>query len=258
LIEQATYIWLGPSGFGSTAQNPKRVNIQLQDSGVYQMIAVVGGCSSRAAQTLVRVQPCEPINCPQPFNITLSQVTSSEATVAWQTPLPGGICNIVSYGPLASNPDDWTLLLAPAGMNSMLITGLNPSTQYGVRVRTNCSVCSIRNGQLSPWSAVSAFATLSARLQGQLENQNHDIALRAYPNPTSGIFYLAAEKLSGDSMEVKVFDLAGKMVDQMYLDWSQSAGQASMDITHLPSGIYLLQVSDSQKLSTFKFKIIKQ
>jgi hypothetical protein len=251
-VEQATYLWVGPNGFGSTAQNPKRVNIQLQDSGVYQMIAIVEGCSSRAAQTAVRVQPCEPISCSQPFNVTVSQVTNTEATVVWQTPLPSGICNIVSYGPLATNPDDWTSLLAPAGLNSLIITGLNPSAQYGVRVRTNCSICSIRNGQLSPWSSVSSFTTLNAKAQ-----EENEVVFSVYPNPTKGILHLEG-KIEGASIEVKVFDLAGRIVEKIYFDHWKKGDSESIDIRGLPAGIYLLEAYDLERLSTFKFKIVKQ
>jgi hypothetical protein len=253
LVDQATYLWVGPNGFGSTAQNPQRINIQLQDSGVYQMIAIVEGCSSRAVQTLVRVEPCEPISCPQPFNVVVSQVSATEATIAWQTPLPSGICNIVSYGPLNANPEVWTSLLTPSGLNSFTITGLNPSVQYGVRVRTNCSICSIRNGQLSPWSPVSVFTALNAKLN------NEDVTIyNVYPNPTKGIVFLSGGSGSSSPIAVSVFELTGKMIDKMYFDSLELGASESIDLSALLPGVYLLEVTDLEKRLTSKFKIIKQ
>ncbi|MEI6765668.1 MAG: PKD domain-containing protein [Bacteroidota bacterium] len=53
-VPQATYLWVGPNGFTSTAQNPVISNITLQASGIYTVYSVQN-CNSQPATTTVSV-----------------------------------------------------------------------------------------------------------------------------------------------------------------------------------------------------------
>ena len=56
-IPGATYSWTGPNGFASTNQNPTIINASTTASGMFNVIAATGGCTSAPATTLVTVNP---------------------------------------------------------------------------------------------------------------------------------------------------------------------------------------------------------
>ena len=56
-IPGATYSWSGPNGFSSTNQNPSISNASPTASGLFNVVAVTGGCTSTPATTLVTVNP---------------------------------------------------------------------------------------------------------------------------------------------------------------------------------------------------------
>jgi len=59
--------------------------------------------------------------------------------------------------------------------------------------------------------------------------------VRCHPNPTQGVFYI--ENLSpGERFDVRVFDVAGNMVDQI------RSTSSPLDISHLRPGLYFLTV----------------
>jgi hypothetical protein len=53
----AQYIWSGPNGFGATIQNPVLPNIPTAAAGVYSLVVVQGGCTSRVATTQLTMRP---------------------------------------------------------------------------------------------------------------------------------------------------------------------------------------------------------
>lgn len=72
-----------------------------------------------------------------------------------------------------------------------------------------------------------------------------DQAIIAYPNPTDGIVYL-----SGDLQNIQLHNITGALVH------TQTSVSQTLDITHLPQGIYILSAFDGNKQITQK--IIKQ
>ncbi len=64
-IPGATYDWTGPNGFTSPLQNPSIAAAGTNASGVYQVAATLGGCTSPAASVNVTVQPLPAISVQQ-------------------------------------------------------------------------------------------------------------------------------------------------------------------------------------------------
>jgi hypothetical protein len=62
-------------------------------------------------------------------------------------------------------------------------------------------------------------------------------SLRIYPNPASQMLVVEAE--IQNSLNVSIFDLSGRLIDQDRIT-------NSLDVSRLIPGIYLLQISDSQ------------
>jgi len=75
--------------------------------------------------------------------------------------------------------------------------------------------------------------------------------INLYPNPASGIIHLSLHD-NGDpsAYTLSLFDTQGRLL------WSQR-WQDSIDISHLPKGVYMLQVHDSANGSRTTKKIIK-
>jgi uncharacterized delta-60 repeat protein len=92
-ITGATYFWTGPNGFTSTLQNPTIPAATVAASGIYQVTALVPGCSSSSADVAVIVNPYleAPIassNAPLCLGSTLklSASTITGATYKWFGP----------------------------------------------------------------------------------------------------------------------------------------------------------------------------
>jgi hypothetical protein len=78
-----TYLWTGPNGFTSTELSPTITNVGLNASGIYNLVASVGSCSSVAATTTVSVGPAA----------GQVIVTPASATIC-----PGGSVELVASG----------------------------------------------------------------------------------------------------------------------------------------------------------------
>lgn len=55
LVAGASYSWTGPNGFTSSNQNPSIINATTNASGIYNVTATVGSCTSAAATTMMTV-----------------------------------------------------------------------------------------------------------------------------------------------------------------------------------------------------------
>ncbi len=128
-----------------------------------------------ATSTFSTLAPPPP--CTEPTAITASNITSTDATIAWT-----GIANAASYTleyKLSSNTT-WTSLNTLA--TSYTLTTLNSSSAYEFRLMTNCS-----NGT-SPYTATYTFTTLFAALpcsSTSYENNNTKLTAFAIPSNTS-------------------------------------------------------------------------
>jgi len=92
-VAVATYSWTGPNGFTSNLQNPSIPSVDANASGVYEIVAVISGCSSNTGTTTVVVNPipAAPVagsNSPicEGETINLTVVTIQGATYAWTGP----------------------------------------------------------------------------------------------------------------------------------------------------------------------------
>lgn len=61
-VAGATYLWTGPNAFQSTLRNPVIGAVSLSDSGIYQVVVSLNGCSSAVASTQVQISnfPAQP------------------------------------------------------------------------------------------------------------------------------------------------------------------------------------------------------
>lgn len=72
---------------------------------------------------------------------------------------------------------------------------------------------------------------------------------RVSPNPTQGLLYLQAELLRPVSVALAVYDLAGRQLLQRDLGPTHGAVETILDLSQLPAGVYLLELTAGQQRS---------
>ena len=82
----------------------------------------------------------------------------------------------------------------------------------------------------------------------------HSHSLSVFPNPTDGIFNIQLAK-DVEISNIMVYDLQGRVV--VVNKKSETPNSASLNIGFLPAGIYILQVSDSNR-NQYHYKIVKR
>ncbi|MFK8162875.1 MAG: M43 family zinc metalloprotease [Lewinella sp.] len=133
------------------------------------------------------------------------------------------------------------------------ISGLIKNDAYTWRVRSVCS------GSVSDWS--------NGSFNARLTNQFSDQAVAAYPNPIRAGEVIVSWNLGGDTpigiTEVKaisgevtlhLMSISGQMVRQISIDGTLE--QASLDVTELASGVYIIHVVTSEG-ETANTKLVK-
>ena len=100
-----------------------------------------------SAGTLTSFTPsCVQSDCPRPTSISITEIGATTATVSWGSDNTETNWN-VEYRPVGSST--WTIEATTS--NPHYLTGLTPSTQYEIRVQTDCGydVSAYRDGSFS-------------------------------------------------------------------------------------------------------------
>jgi large repetitive protein len=92
-VPGATYVWTGPAGFSSAAQNPNITNVTTANTGTYYLYVIVNGCSSLidSVQVVVDEPPVAHAGpnqtvCSNSTSVTLAgSVTGGTTTGVWST-----------------------------------------------------------------------------------------------------------------------------------------------------------------------------
>ncbi|MCZ4409619.1 T9SS type A sorting domain-containing protein, partial [Cryomorphaceae bacterium 1068] len=85
-----------------------------------------------------------------------------------------------------------------------------------------------------------------------VENRRNNLNLAVFPNPFRNQVNISLEGLEGNTT-VEVYSVSGQ---QMLIKTSQNSGNQTLDLSNLPSGVYVLKVSNGDGL--FIDQIIKQ
>lgn len=75
-----------------------------------------------------------------------------------------------------------------------------------------------------------------------------------FPNPSSGIFNLSFTPASNDNIEVSLYDLRGRIINQFIYDDVNASGlfNKQLDYNYIDSGMYFLVVKNGSKTATKK------
>jgi sugar lactone lactonase YvrE len=90
---------------------------------------------------------------------------------------------------------------------------------------------------------------------GITEYQNASY-LKTYPNPNNGIFQVAIKNLTGQTIELSIFDMLG---NEVVHSWENNNSNSSIlkeiDLKNYPKGMYILQVGDGKSIITNKLVV---
>ncbi|MEM1357165.1 MAG: T9SS type A sorting domain-containing protein, partial [Bacteroidota bacterium] len=109
--------------------------------------------------------------------------------------------------------------------------------------------------QLIPDQEVSMYALLpptpcSANASTTSTSNPAADRLQLYPNPFTNQITLEVEGLQGNSTELSIYGSTGQLVQQQRLELR--SGRISLPTQHLPSGTYLLRLTNAGGVSTMK------
>lgn len=166
---------------------------------------------------------------------------------SWRPNLSGAVCYIISYGRLNENPDNWVQFLAPHPSSSIFVTGIPVGAEYGVRIRTNCSMCSYNSGQITTWSPITRF-TVGSRLAEGSNRSGSFTDLSIYPNPSSGFFSVKLQSPTAEAVQAKVFDLSGRIIFSQSLEAEIGENHWPLQLENTSGGVYILEVSQGSEI----------
>jgi hypothetical protein len=179
---------------------------------------------------------------PVPGGFYVGTVTQTTARIHWNRVI-GAIGYIVSYGPIAQNPNFWTQDIVCDPTNTYLINNLAPNTNYGVRIRTNCSNCTTALNNFDRRSAFSvslSFRTLANRVGEITESELPD--MEVYPNPNKGQFTLRYESTNENPVSILLVDALGREVYRNQTSAVTGTNEWMIEPQNLTSGVYMLRL----------------
>jgi hypothetical protein len=183
-----------------------------------------------------------PNTCPLVSALQITPFSPTGANVQWPMVPVGAVCYALSFGKIDTDPNLWQQVMIPYSHNAYLLSGLEPGQRYGARIRTNCQLCSSVSGVFSPWSEVSVFTTPSR--QGLA---TAGTALRLWPNPLRGGFWLSWGGQEVIGLSITLFDAQGKAAFRAQeSDFEAAAGATEIWIPLsdlLVPGLYTAQIS---------------
>jgi hypothetical protein len=89
-------------------------------------------------------------------------------------------------------------------------------------------------------------------LRGEVSDATSVTNYTVYPNPTTGVLNVDFETLTGGNLEVRVLDLAGRVVTRTAVETLAGSNSFSVDLSGNPAGIYMLQLQQGERVETVK------
>ena len=91
---------------------------------------------------------------------------------------------------------------------------------------------------------------------GIFENPEIFQGVKLFPNPNQGRFTIAGENLSVDAVEIKVYDITGRVIHAESVQPIAGELEYVMDLGNVPTGMYIIKTQQGSKIASGQ--IIKQ
>ena len=187
------------------------------------------------------------INCNLLTGLTISNIMSTGATFSWNASA-GGLGYRVKVEDGSGNPVNFSFV-ANTLNNSYSITGLNPSSNYKVKIRKVCAI-----GVTGPWSAWEPFTTAALRL-GQGTELTENSLINMSPNPASDFVELNVVGGSDVKIElVQLYDVTGKLVVNQSVSEDNNS---KFPIQDLHNGVYIVKIQTNNSIISKRLIVSK-
>lgn len=237
--------------------------VALQPATRYE-IGVRSACGSMAFSewsttvlnnfTTLSSGTCDGAIAPVPGGLYVNNTTGKSAMLNWNLTtngMPQG--TIIGYGPVSAPANLWAQVVVCHPANSHLLTGLQPNTIYGVRIRTNCSNCTTAlnsNDKRSNWTNVITFNTGFYRDLNSGGNNSENIAI--YPNPNKGNFTVNFDAAEGENVSMELVDINGRVVFDRNVTSTGNTNAIDVNLNGFLGGVYVLKMNIGGSVSATK------
>ena len=191
---------------------------------------------------------------PAPGGIFVNNVSATNAIVNWN-PVPGAKGYIVSYGLTSSNQGSWPQFVVCHPQTTFDMNSLTPGSNYGVRIRTNCSNCTTAlnsNDIRSAYSPVVDYTTNSFRDAAGVDVVSDASQFRVYPNPNNGSFNVSFVADNSAEVSVKLIDVTGREVFSKTFVSAPGKNELPVEVNGYASGVYMLHFEHNDIQKTVK------
>ncbi|MBL0341769.1 MAG: T9SS type A sorting domain-containing protein [Bacteroidetes bacterium] len=86
---------------------------------------------------------------------------------------------------------------------------------------------------------------------------NSNFYIKIFPNPFKENLTINFGKLMNVDVELKIFDMLGKLTAQFKINMENDILQKVLDLSHLENGIYLIELSSKDGANLMNYKIVK-
>ncbi len=204
----------------------------MEDTKYYVHVRYICGGKDSSAWGLDSFETL--ITCHDP-NVTLSSLNSDKVVVSWD-PIKTSVYYEYVINKSSTPPSFGTQLKQTSFLAPYLVAG----DQYYVHLRAKCSDIY----EYSNWVSVP-FQTWPLSVSGV---QGQFSSISAYPNPATDVLQVTISGVLGADASVQLMDVTGKVVYQQVV----TQAKMELNISELPSGMYLLKYQDEQRSELIK------
>jgi hypothetical protein len=178
--------------------------------------------------------------CPEVTDLSVTQSSSDSLLIEWGTDWHQANWEL-QYYPTGTSPDSAETIVCHSP--SYLLTGLDSTITYNVRVR---AVCTYDSTYRSEWQRIAVHNGMTVGIHNAATTPDDSITLR--PNPASKQVTVSATM---PLRKVEVYDLAGRLVEAR----QPSGNTLQLDLKSYPSGTYLVKITTGTGTSTKKLVV---
>lgn len=180
------------------------------------------------------------ISCDAPSNLNLFSVSETEAIIEWNASpdeFDGYNWVVMLQG---EDPDVDTPVVTgtePTGHTNAFITGLTANTDYDFYIQTNCAS--------GIFMITGPYEMISFTTQNLSLTDNTIPGFVYYPNPAGEEINLSAHN---PIEKVALYNMAGQKIMENQI----GSSKVRLDIGHLATGVYLLEVSSNKQTGIYR------
>jgi hypothetical protein len=262
-------------GSGATTSSTETVSLTNQVAGTY-FIKVFGynGANSQSCYTIRATATTTVTSCASTYDAGTANTSNNAISTAPVIPFNTNVTGLINAGGDVDNYKftitragtiTLTLTTLPANYNLRLVNSAGTILVTASRTGTNSETINYTAaigtyyarvyGSSSSISNATSCYTLKVQLGTAAKSEELNVArpvLNVFPNPVGQLLNVDMEGIDGTA-EIQLFDVNGVQV----LRKLTSTRNSKLQLSHLPSGVYLMKVVQNGKLVT-KTKVVKQ